>query len=166
MAEHLLMMINVLDDHVPTLHQKMWLLFVMWSSKIVGRPPTTSVTSWYYRKARVSECCHKNWTWLRRIGAKFVPQLLSDDEKEYCMNVCSEPTELLRTDTNYLSKVVPSDEAYFDGLTLKLNSSHLSGRVHFHLGQTKPSCQEQRQILIDLFLQFWWHYYKEFVPCG
>jgi hypothetical protein len=62
---------------------------------------------------------------MRRIAAKFVPRLLSDDQKQHRLEVCMELKEQVRNDPDFLG---------FMGTTLQQNSNLPSGSVHLHPG--------------------------------
>ena len=46
---------------------------------------------------------------LRRISARFVPRLLSDDQKALCVSVCRELKQA-RDDPNFISNIITGDE--------------------------------------------------------
>ena len=45
---------------------------------------------------------------MRRVAAKFVPRLLTDDQKELRMHACNDFKEAFRNDQNFILKVVIS----------------------------------------------------------
>jgi hypothetical protein len=49
---------------------------------------------------------------MRRIAAKFVPRLLTDDQKQRRLEVCMERKEQVRNGPDFLSKVVTGDESW------------------------------------------------------
>jgi hypothetical protein len=46
------------------------------------------------------------------IAAKFVPRLLSTDQKEHCISVCSELKEQTENDPNFISTIITGDESW------------------------------------------------------
>jgi len=52
---------------------------------------------------------------MRRISARFVPRLLSDDQKALCFSVCGELKQQARDDTNFISNIITSDETWVYG---------------------------------------------------
>jgi hypothetical protein len=46
---------------------------------------------------------------MRRIAAKFVPRLLTDDQQQYRLEVSMELKEQVRNHRDFLSKVVTGD---------------------------------------------------------
>jgi hypothetical protein len=49
------------------------------------------------------------------IAAKFVPRLLTDDQKQHQLEVCMELKEQVRNDPDFLSKVITGDESWIYG---------------------------------------------------
>jgi histone-lysine N-methyltransferase SETMAR len=52
---------------------------------------------------------------MRRIAAKFVPRLLTDDQKQHRLEVRMKLKEQVRNDPDFLSKVVTCDECWIYG---------------------------------------------------
>jgi hypothetical protein len=52
---------------------------------------------------------------MRRIAAKFVPRLLTDDQKQHRLEVSMELKEPVRNDPYFLSKFVTGDESCIYG---------------------------------------------------
>ena len=48
---------------------------------------------------------------MRKIGAKMVPRLLNEGQKEWCEQVCQDILEQLETSPNLLKRVVTGDES-------------------------------------------------------
>ncbi|UYV71996.1 hypothetical protein LAZ67_9001510 [Cordylochernes scorpioides] len=58
--------------------------------------------------------CHSifiNDLGMRRVAAKFVPDLLNCDQKQHCMNIADEMLDSVRDDPNLLQRVITGDEA-------------------------------------------------------
>jgi histone-lysine N-methyltransferase SETMAR len=49
------------------------------------------------------------------IAAKFVPRLLSNDQKEHCVAVCSELKDQTENDTYFISTIITGDESWVYG---------------------------------------------------
>jgi hypothetical protein len=47
---------------------------------------------------------------MRWIMAKFVPRVLTDDQKHQCINVCCDRQEQVQNDPTILSKIIAGDE--------------------------------------------------------
>jgi len=52
---------------------------------------------------------------MRRISARFVPRLLSDDQKTLSVSVCRELKQQARDDPNFISNIITSDETWVWG---------------------------------------------------
>lgn len=52
---------------------------------------------------------------MRRVAAKFVPRLLSVDQKQRRVDVCSELRETSENDPTFISRVITGDESWFYG---------------------------------------------------
>ena len=52
---------------------------------------------------------------MRRVSAKFVPKLLSADEKENCLSAAQDLLDYAENDENFLKTVVTGDESWFYG---------------------------------------------------
>jgi histone-lysine N-methyltransferase SETMAR len=104
---------------------------------------------------------------MRCTAVKFVPRLLSSDQKEYHISVCTEfkeqaektltlsPTSLLVTNLGCL------------GMMLRLSSSRLIGRLQLH--RDRRNHNMFRTISIQCWIFFWESegiMHKEFVPTG
>ena len=49
------------------------------------------------------------------VAAKFVPRILTADQKQQCINVCTELRQLASDDEMFLSKVITGDESWVYG---------------------------------------------------
>ena len=52
---------------------------------------------------------------MRRISVRFVPRLLSDDQKALRVSVCSELKQQARNDSNFISCIITGDETWVYG---------------------------------------------------
>ncbi|KAJ9583151.1 hypothetical protein L9F63_022502 [Diploptera punctata] len=52
---------------------------------------------------------------MRRIAAKFVPRLLSNDQKESRVIACTDLKEQLKNDPRFMEKVITGDETWIYG---------------------------------------------------
>ena len=48
---------------------------------------------------------------MKRVAAKFVPRLLSEDQRTNRLDVCREMKDRLRNDPDFLSKIIIGDES-------------------------------------------------------
>ena len=80
--------------------------------------------------------CHKILTEdlkMRRIASKFVPRLLSVDQKQQRLEVCSDLKENAANDLSFLSNVITVDEPGFTPMTRKPKLNPVNGKVRGHL---------------------------------
>ena len=47
---------------------------------------------------------------MRRVTAKFVPRLLTVEQKDDCVSICTDLHEPAQNDPNFMSSVITSDE--------------------------------------------------------
>jgi hypothetical protein len=52
---------------------------------------------------------------MHRVAAKFVPRILTADQKQQRVNVCTEVRQLASDDEIFLSKVITGDERWVYG---------------------------------------------------
>ena len=52
---------------------------------------------------------------MKRVAAKFVPRLLSEDQRANRLDVCCELKDQLKTDPDFLSKIITGDESWCYG---------------------------------------------------
>jgi histone-lysine N-methyltransferase SETMAR len=56
---------------------------------------------------------------MRRISARFVPRLLSDDQKVLHVSVCRELKQQARDDPNFICSILTGDETWVYGYDLE-----------------------------------------------
>jgi len=56
---------------------------------------------------------------MKRVAAKFIPRLLSEDQRANHLDVCREMIDQLKTDPNFLSKIITGDESWCYGYDLE-----------------------------------------------
>jgi hypothetical protein len=69
---------------------------------------------------------------MRCITAKFVPRLLSDDQKAWHFNVCEELKQRVEMKPHFMSRIITGDEIWIYGYDVKQNSSLHSGGHLLH----------------------------------
>jgi histone-lysine N-methyltransferase SETMAR len=52
---------------------------------------------------------------MRHISARFVPRLLSENQKAHCVSVCRELKQRARDDSNFISNIITGDETWVYG---------------------------------------------------
>jgi hypothetical protein len=56
---------------------------------------------------------------MRRISAKFLPRLLSNDQKEYHIAVCTELKEQAENNSYFISNIITGDAYWVSGYDVK-----------------------------------------------
>jgi len=56
---------------------------------------------------------------MKRVAAKFIPCLLSEDQRANRLDVCREMNNQLKTDPDFLSRIITGDESWCYGYDLK-----------------------------------------------
>jgi hypothetical protein len=77
---------------------------------------------------------------MRLVSAKFVCRLLTEEQKDSCVNVCRDLKEKLRNDPNFLTKIVTGDESWcyaYDPETKQASSQW----KHSNSPKPKKACQ-------------------------
>jgi len=75
------------------------------------------------------------------VAAKFVPRNLTADQKQQCVNVCTELRQLTSDDETFLSRVITGDESWvyvYDPETKQQSSQWKSPTSPHHQGQKRP----------------------------
>ena len=105
---------------------------------------------------------------MRRISARLVPRLLSDDLKAHRVAVCRELQQQARDDPNFISNIITGDEIWVCGYDpeTKLRSSQ---RNSPNSPRSKKACQVRsnvKSMFIIFFSDIRGIVHKEFVPRG
>jgi hypothetical protein len=74
----------------------------------------------------------------RLSAAKFVPRILTADQKQQRVNVCTELLQLASDDETFLSRVITGDESWVYGYDPETKRHHPSGKTPSHQGQKRP----------------------------
>jgi hypothetical protein len=108
-----LKMMNVLDDQAPAKRQKMLKKYENSSTKAVAEQSMSSQTPLGWISYGVcQEILTENLNMRRRIAAKFVPRLSTNDEKQRCVNVCLELREKANEDPTFISRIITGDKSW------------------------------------------------------
>jgi histone-lysine N-methyltransferase SETMAR len=89
---------------------------------------------------------------MRHISAKFVPRLLSDDQKAHRVSICRELKQQAKEDHKFISKIATGDETWvydYDPKT-KQQSSQWKSTI-FTAAENSGSRSQQRQVYINHF---------------
>jgi len=104
---------------------------------------------------------------MHRVAAKFVPRILTADQKQQRVNVCTDLRQLASDDETFLSRVITGDESWvygYDPETKKQSSQWKN--------PTSPRPKKARQVksnvksTIIAFFDVKRNVHKEFVPTG
>ena len=78
---------------------------------------------------------------MQRVATKFVPRLITDDQKANRVRVCQELLDRSDEDENFLSRIIAGDELWVYGYDIetKVQSSQW-------VGQTSPRPKKARQV--------------------
>ena len=74
---------------------------------------------------------------MRRVASKFVPRLLSVDQKQQRLDVCLDLKENASKDPCFLSNVITGDETGFTSATRKSKLNPVNGKVRGHLDRRR-----------------------------
>ena len=104
---------------------------------------------------------------MRRISARFVPRLLSEDQNAFDVSVCREFKQQARDDPNFISNIITGDETWvygYDPETKQQSSQWKS--------PSSPRPIKVRQVrtnvksMLIVFFDIQGIVHKEFVPPG
>lgn len=104
---------------------------------------------------------------MRRVAAKFVPRLLTEEQKEHRVQVCQELLEMANGNENFLKQVITGDETWVYGYDAetKVQSSQWKTK-------SSPTPKKARQVksnvkvMLTVFFDWKGVVYYEFLPRG
>jgi len=104
---------------------------------------------------------------VKLVSAKFVPRLLTEDQKNNCLNVCYDLREQVGNDPQILSKVVTKDETWCYGYDLETKQTPSQWKTP---NSPKPKKAQQVRSNVKIMLINFFDadriVHKEFVPPG
>ena len=74
---------------------------------------------------------------LRRVSAKFVPKLLTMEQKQLCLEIAQDMLDCVESDSNFLNAVITVMSRGFMGTTQKQRCSPHNGNILHPRGQRK-----------------------------
>jgi hypothetical protein len=104
---------------------------------------------------------------MRRVSAKFVPRLLTGEQKDSRVNVCRDLKEELRNDPNLLTKILTGDESWCYAYDPEIKQASSQWK-HSNSPRPKKARQVRSNVKIMLICFFDVNgiVHKEFVPPG
>ena len=103
---------------------------------------------WRRTTDEISEITGLSWSSCQRmlmedlnvklVSAKFVPRLLTEDQKNNCLNVCYDLREQVGNDPQILSEVVTGDRLGATVTTRKQNKHRANGKLPILQNQRRP----------------------------
>jgi len=114
--------------------------------------------------------CHQIFTEklrMRRVSAKFMLRLLTDSQKENCVEISQELLANANGNENFRKNIITGDETWVYGYDVetKMQSSQWVGKGS---PRSKKAGMSQSKIKVMLVVFFDWNniVHHEFVPCG
>lgn len=104
---------------------------------------------------------------MHRIAAKFVPRLLTADQKEHRVEICQDLRQRVANDPSFLAKIVTGDETWvysYDPET-KQQSSQWKSPSSPRLKKARQS-RSSKKIMLIIFFDSHGIVHQEFVPQG
>ena len=74
---------------------------------------------------------------MHRVAAKFVPKLLSAEQKELRLAVAQDLLDTANTDPEFLNTIITGDESWVYGMARKQKHSHRNGSIPRPQGRKK-----------------------------
>jgi len=105
---------------------------------------------------------------MHRVAAKFVPRILTADQKQQRVNVCTELRQLASDDEMFLSRVITVDKSWvyaYDPET-KRQSSQSKSPTSPNPKKKARHAKSNLKSMIITFFDTKWIVHKEFVPTG
>ena len=89
---------------------------------------------------------------MRLVASKFVPRLLSVDQKEHRLDVCLDLKENAANDPSFLLNVITGDETWVYAYELETNSIQSMEKSGVTSTEEGKASEKQHQVNVDLFL--------------
>ena len=104
---------------------------------------------------------------VKRVYAKFVPRLLTDDQREQRQKIAGDFFEHSCKDMQFLKNIVTGDESWSMGTTQRQNGNHHSGRVPCLCDQNRGTrCEAKQRSCYWRFLILRVSYITSMLPTG
>jgi histone-lysine N-methyltransferase SETMAR len=102
---------------------------------------------------------------MRRISAKFVPRLLSNNQKAFHISVCRELNQQDRDNPNFISSIITGDETWVYGYEPETKQQSLRWKSPNSLRPKKAhQVRSNVKSMLIIFFDMQGIIHKEFVP--
>jgi len=101
-----------------------------------------------------------------RIFVRFVPRLLSNDQKALRVSVCRERKQQAIDDPNFISNIITGDKIWVYGYDPETKQQSLQWKSPNSLWPKSASSSQQCQIHVDRFFDIQGIVQKQFIPPG
>ena len=104
---------------------------------------------------------------MRRVAAKFVPRLMTEDQKQRRVRVCEELLEMANDNENFLKTIITGDETWVYGYDVETKAQSSQWKT-----DTSPRPKKARQVksnvkvMLTVFFDWKGIVYHEFLPRG
>jgi len=113
--------------------------------------------------------CHQIFTeklQMRRVSAKFVPRLLTDNQKENCVEISQELLANANGNENFLKNIITGDETVYGyDVETKMQSSQWMGKGSPRPKKARMSWSKIK-VMLAVFFDWKGNVHHEFVPRG
>jgi hypothetical protein len=157
-----LKMTNVQDDQAPAKWQKVLKKCDNSSTRTVAEQSMSKQTPLGWISYGVcQEILTDNLKMRRRIAAKFVPRLLTNDQKQRRVNVCLEllVREKANEDPTFISRIITGDESWIYGY-----DSETKQQSSLWKSPQSPRAEKARQVRSSTKTMLIVFFHREFVP--
>jgi len=103
---------------------------------------------------------------MQRIAEKFVPRLLSNDQKEHRIPVCTQLTEQVKKDVNFISTIITGDECWVFGYDPETKQLSSQWKTPISLLKKARQVRSNVKSMLVCFFDTEGIVHKEFVPSG
>jgi histone-lysine N-methyltransferase SETMAR len=156
---------NVQDDQAPAKRQKMLKKFENISTKTVAEQSISLQTLLGWISYGVcQEILIENLN-IRHIAAKFVPHLLTNDQKQRHVNLCLEVQEKANKDPTFISRIITRDESWIYGYDPETKQQSFLWKSPQSLKAKKAwQVRSSTKSMLIVFLDVKGIVHREFVP--
>ena len=74
---------------------------------------------------------------IKHVSGKYVPRLLTAEQKDDRVSICTDLRERVQNDPNFMSSVITGDESWVYGYDPETKQCPPSGKLHYFLDRRK-----------------------------